>query len=335
MVRLWTWEALAHGAEVVSYFRWRQAPFAQEQFHAGLNMAGLDELSPGGQEAATTGQELAAFSPLPATAPAKVAIIFDYASYWATMVQPQGRDFRYEELVFRWYEALRRLGLDIDVVAPGQSLQGYALVVAPCLMQVDDATLRALKNAPGLVLIGPRSGSRDRHFGIPADLPPGPLAGLTGARVIEVGSLRPALAIPVSGEVSGEAIRWHERLQVMPDTEIAAHFTNGDPALLRRGGCHYLACWPDPALLSSVMKLLSDRAGLETLPLPEAIRLRRRGDLTFFFNYGEESWPVPTGFIPTLGARDVPPQGLVIARHATSCGIASNEVPSHVTVAAG
>ena len=29
-------EALAHGAEVVSYFRWRQAPFGQEQMHAGL-----------------------------------------------------------------------------------------------------------------------------------------------------------------------------------------------------------------------------------------------------------------------------------------------------------
>ena len=38
MVRLWTLEAHAHGAEVVSYFRWRQAPFAQEQMHAGLNL---------------------------------------------------------------------------------------------------------------------------------------------------------------------------------------------------------------------------------------------------------------------------------------------------------
>ena len=36
MVRLWTWEAFAHGADFVSYFRWRQAPFAQEQMHAGL-----------------------------------------------------------------------------------------------------------------------------------------------------------------------------------------------------------------------------------------------------------------------------------------------------------
>ena len=28
--------AFAHDAEVVSYFRWRQAPYAQEQMHAGL-----------------------------------------------------------------------------------------------------------------------------------------------------------------------------------------------------------------------------------------------------------------------------------------------------------
>ena len=27
MARLWAWEAFAHGAEAVCYFRWRQAPF--------------------------------------------------------------------------------------------------------------------------------------------------------------------------------------------------------------------------------------------------------------------------------------------------------------------
>ncbi len=36
MARLWALEAFAHGAEAVCYFRWRQAPFAQEQMHAGL-----------------------------------------------------------------------------------------------------------------------------------------------------------------------------------------------------------------------------------------------------------------------------------------------------------
>ena len=36
MIRFWTLEAFAHGADCVCYFRWRQAPFAQEQMHAGL-----------------------------------------------------------------------------------------------------------------------------------------------------------------------------------------------------------------------------------------------------------------------------------------------------------
>ena len=51
VVRLWAWEALAHGAEVVSFFRWRQAPFAQEQMHAGLNRPD-NVLDIGGHEAA-------------------------------------------------------------------------------------------------------------------------------------------------------------------------------------------------------------------------------------------------------------------------------------------
>ncbi|MFY0597821.1 MAG: beta-galactosidase [Cognatishimia sp.] len=34
--RLWVWEAFVAGAEVVSFFRWRQPHFGQEQMHEGL-----------------------------------------------------------------------------------------------------------------------------------------------------------------------------------------------------------------------------------------------------------------------------------------------------------
>lgn len=62
MVRLWTWQAFAHGAEVVSYFRWRQAPFAQEQMHAGLNRPDCS-LDQGGIEATQVAEELQLFKP--------------------------------------------------------------------------------------------------------------------------------------------------------------------------------------------------------------------------------------------------------------------------------
>lgn len=310
MVRLWSWEALAHGAEVVSYFRWRQAPFAQEQMHAGLNLPGLDEWSVGGLEAMQVAKELAALGPLPDGEKASVALVHDYASYWASMIQPQGKDFRYEELAFRWYEGLRRLGLDVDFVRPGADLSGYKLVVVPCLMQVDEAALTVLKNTDALVLYGPRSGSRDRHFRIPENLPPGPLAPLTGTRQTQVASLRPGIRDTVSGVVSGAAIRWREYLQTT--AEVFGRFENGDPALTGNDRHHYLACWPDEALLSSTLTLLANKAGLQTLDVPSHIRIRRRGKFTFAFNYGSEAWTIPVSGDFVLGDQVLKPQDVAV-----------------------
>ncbi len=308
MVRLWTWEGFAHGAEVVSYFRWRQAPFAQEQMHAGINLPGLDELSVGGLEAETVGRELAKIGELPGSQQAPVGLLYDYETYWATMIQPQGKDFRYDELAFRWYEGLRRLGLDVDFVRPGASLDGYKLVVVPCLMQVSEAALQALTATKALVLYGPRSGSRNRHFHIPENLPTGALSGLTGARVTQVSSLRPGLGENVSGIVEGRVERWRESIETA--AEILARFENGDPALTAMGKHLYLACWPDAQLLKSVLGLAAERAGLATIDLPDTIRVRRRGDIVFAFNYGHQAWQIPFSGEFLLGDSVVPPQGV-------------------------
>ncbi|HEV7256034.1 MAG TPA: beta-galactosidase [Mesorhizobium sp.] len=312
MIRLFTWEALAHGADVVSYFRWRQAPFAQEQNHAGLNLAGLDELSQGGVEAQAVGRELTELGELPPVGQAQVALVFDYEAAWVTGVQPQGRDFDYGELAFRWYEAARRLGLDIDVVGPGMSLEGYRLVLVPSLPIVSEAAERALRAASGVVLYGPRTGSRDRNFAIPSGLAPGPLRDLLGFRVREVSSLRPNLSLAVEGTVEGHAIRWRDHLE----TELPplACFADGGPALVANRNHLYLACWPDAALLERVVALVADRAGLDTLPVPEGVRLRRRGDLTFAFNYGDAVWNGPKGADYLLGGRKVGPQDLSVWR---------------------
>ncbi|MDO6966593.1 beta-galactosidase [Rhizobium alvei] len=312
MVRLWTWEALAHGAEVVSYFRWRQAPFAQEQMHAGLNLPGLDEWSPGGREARQVAEELAALGPLPETGQAPVAILFDYQSHWSTVIQPQGKDFRYEELCFRWYEALRHLGLNVDFVRPGASLEGYRLVLVPCMTEVDEATRAELARTAATVLVGPRSGSRDRNFRIPDMLPPGPLGELSGNRIVQVASLRPGLADAVTGSVSGAAIRWREYAESR--ATVLARFENGDPALTERNNLLYLACWPDEKLLASTMALVTEKAGIATMPVPDFIRIRRRGPLSFAFNYGTEDWALPAGAEILLGEAVLKPQAVAIWR---------------------
>lgn len=310
MIRLWTWEALAHGAEVVSYFRWRQAPFAQEQNHAGLNLAGLSEWSVGGREALQVGEELNRLDTLPASRQSKVAIVYDYEASWITTIQPQAKDFRYFELVFRWYEAVRRLGLDVDFVPPGHSLDGYELVLVPSLPHVSESAIIAFEGAKGMVLYGPRTGSKSRHFSIPEGLSPGPLRGLLGLRVTQVSSLRPGVIDPVTGKVTGYAERWREYVET--DATVLAHFANQDAALTAKNNHHYLACWPDMKMLQSTIALLADKAKLNTIELPDHIRIRQRDNLSFAFNYGTTNWTIPANGAMLLGEQILKPQAVSI-----------------------
>ena len=314
MVRLWTYEALAHGAETVSYFRWRQAVQAQEQMHAGLNLPGTHELSAGGKEAGEVSRELSKLGPLPPSGKASVALVYDYEAVWIARIQPQGADFRIEELAFRCYEAVRRLGLDVDILRPGAPLAGYKLVLVPSMPHVTDAAAAAFAAADGVVLYGPRTGSKTRNFAIPPNLPPGPIAGLTGVRVTQVSSLRPNLSEPVTGSVMGRAIRWRDYLTLGEGAIALATFANGDPALTFKGDQAYLACWPDADLLASVMARFSKLAELPMTPLPDTVRLRRRGALTFAFNYGNEPWAAPNLGTLLLGGQTVGAQSVSVWR---------------------
>lgn len=312
MVRLWTLEAHAHGADVVSFFRWRQAPFAQEQMHAGLNLPGLHELSPGGHEAGQAAHDLAALGPLPPARRAPVALVFDYEAAWVCQAQPQGASFDYLELAFRWYEAVRRLGLDVDIVRPGEPLDGYQLVLAPSLPIVGEAAEATFAAAGGVVAFGPRTGSKTRSFAIPDGLPPGPLRTLLPLRVIEVSSLRPGVAKAVAGALGGMAERWVEHIET--EAECLARFEDGRPAVVASGRCVYVGFWPGRETLAALMGHLAAKAGLATVDLPEAVRLRRRGGFVFAFNYGADPWPSAREAPPVLGGAVVAPRGLSVWR---------------------
>jgi len=310
MVRLWTWEALAHGAEVVSYFRWRQAPFAQEQMHAGLNRP---DYAPdvGFFEVEQTARELATV-PRGDTGRAPVALVFDYEAEWVLSIQPQGREFSYKAHVFEWYSAIRRLGFDVDIVPPGASLEGYALVLVPTLPIVSDAAVKSFEATGAQVAFGPRSGSKTAHFQIPQNLPPGPLQRLLGVKVTRVESLAPNLVEELRWNARPYATRlWREHLE-FSGTGIQAQFGDQRPALVNTGRFHYLACVTDAPFLMDWFESLAKAAGLQPLRLPEGGRLRRRGGLTFAFNSDPEPWkaPVPQGSRLVLGDGVVPPQGV-------------------------
>ena len=238
MARLWAWEAFAHGAEAVCYFRWRQAPFAQEQMHAGLLRPDSAPAQAFG-EAEAVAQELAAM-PDVGTAKADVALVFDYASDWAWEMQPQGRSFSYFWLVFHIYKGLRRLGLNVDILPPDTAdLSPYKLVLAPGLFTLSDPLKAALAVHKGTAILGPRTNSKTPDFAIPVPLPPA-LPGLD-AVIARVESLPPDVPVPLAQ--GGNLINWREKLEGTAGAVEMAE--DGWPALVSAGKLHYLAGWPD------------------------------------------------------------------------------------------
>ena len=317
MARLWAWEAFAHGAEVVSYFRWRQYHSAQEQMHAGL-LRPDSQPAPAYHEASQVAREVNAIGIGGVAGKARVAIVYDYESEWAWQIQPQAKGFSHHALVRAVYVPLRKRGVDVDILSPQtEDFSGYDIVVIPALFAWNEKLRGAVAGFEGHLLIGPRSGSKTGNFTIPETLPPGLPQNLLDAKVVRVDSINPAYAVPVKG--GGAVSHWRERLEtraavVMEDAEDF-------PVLIAQGKLHYLAASGDRALMQRIVDYLLDEANLPTVILPAGVRCRVRDGFRIYFNYGNTSAtlvPAADETAYVIGGADIPAAGVSIARLATA-----------------
>ncbi|GAB3482855.1 beta-galactosidase [Marinomonas epiphytica] len=296
-VRLWTWEAFSHGAEVVSYFRWRQAPFAQEQMHAGLLRPDA-QLAEAAIEAGKVNEEVKQLATqlgvsvdelmaLPSAG--KVAVMFDYDACWALDIQPQSQAYRYLFWSYRVYEALRELGLSVDIVSSKADLNKYAMLVLPAQVHIDEDLQTRLSAFEGVLLAGPRSGSKTQSYQIPHNLAPGPLAQILPLTVERVDALPDHTQPSVFGQWgSGKLKHWHE--QIATQLPVLLQDSEANPVLVGEGKRFYLGSCLDTKVLKDCFARLAEKAGLVTTYLPEGVRLRERGDLIFVLNYSKNSY---------------------------------------------
>lgn len=284
MIRLWAWEAFAHGAEVMSWFRWRQAPFAQEQMHTGL-------LLPNGAEDSAVDEirqltkELATIE-VPATSQAPVALVFDYSGDQMLRIQPQGNNFEPLEWVTQIYTAIHSQGVDIDILCVDAitetSLAGYQMVVLANCVSVSADLINCLQAFDGHTVIGPRCGSKTTDYSIPPNLPPAELTSLIPLQITRVESLPDFVSVKTDNGF--QAIRWREKVNT--DLPAVGTFPDGWGFYYRHNDCHYLNCCLDT---DSLRLFFTDRlreAGIETTDCTEGLRFRQRGPLCFAFNFG-------------------------------------------------
>ena len=325
MVRLWSHQAFAHGADVVAYFRWRAARGAQELMHAGLNLHDgspdrateearrvADELEAGELKAGAAGEKEGGAVRAP------VALLFDYENLWATNLQPHAQGWNYWALLWDTYTALRGFGLDVDIVPPRRDLKPYKAVFAPALHLADEALaqqLTAYVQDGGRLVVGPRSGAKTRSDIAQAPAP-GPLGDLMGVRIDHVDALRPG----VSGEVEygGERYAYATWADLLTPTtaEVRATYRTpayeGTAAVTRQGvgagTCITLGMWGSLALHQALFREILEETGLTPLELPEGLRLSRRGTRRYLMNFNAETLELPStlhSFGETIASHDV------------------------------
>ena len=279
MVRLWGLEAIAHGAEVVSFFRWRQMPVAQEQYHAGLLFPDSTD-APGLGDVRQLSKDLDALGHVEPT-PGDVAIVFDYASEWASKVLPQGADYSYFRLVFSAYRALRRAGLNVDIVSPlHRDFADYGFVLVPGLVNLPDALVGALAQTPSI--FGPRTGLATPELG--QKVPAGPnLPGLD-LHVRATESLPPDCGMPVNW---GSIEHWMEHTSGTAPAPLRK--PDGAPLIAGNDGTYYLTGWPDDRLWDHIVSWIADVCSQALDPQPGAQRKRKARQHVFTFDYSAES----------------------------------------------
>jgi beta-galactosidase len=296
-MRLQALQAIAHGAEAIFFFRWRTARFGTEQhWHGVLDADGragrrYRELCALSEELASLRHALGDARPL-----AEAALLHDYDSRFALQAQPTNRALAYEENLQRHYEALRRLGLGVDVVAPDADLSRYALVVAPNLYVVDPTVAEALRryvDEGGVLVLSPRAGVKDRANALPERPLPAWLDELAGLEVVDYVSDRKPAPVAVDG---GIFAGWYEEVELKGARPLALYTTGefaGTPAVavndVGHGRVVYIAGVADVPTLCGLLRSVCD-TGVELPDDVELVRLTSgtNGELSFLLNHSDD-----------------------------------------------
>ena len=310
-ITLWTMQSIAHGADYISYFRWRTCPFGTEMYwHGILDYSGREnrrllELKEIHKKLCRM-QEVAG-----AVYQARVAVVRDYDNIWDAEIDHwHGRIQRPSEDAL--FVALQQKHIMYDYVYLDDSvnegqLARYSLLFYPHPEILTEKRMKLLENyvaAGGKIVFGCRTGQKDlRGFCVMEKLP-GLAFRLTGTDVLEY-----SLAAPDEADVH---VLWDGAELSAPifrdmlaaageDAAVLARYVGGcyagEPALIcnsfGKGKAYYYGSTFDVDTVKFFLEKLSVTEPLEAvLNLPEgcelAVRRKDGVDYIFVLNYSKE-----------------------------------------------
>jgi beta-galactosidase len=291
-VRLWTYQAIAHGGMGVNYFRWDTATFgAEEYWHGMLNHD--RSKSPAFDEIQQTVKELKALGPeiLHSQYVAETALLFDYDCSWAVKIQPGHYALKYVDQVISWYGSISPSHSGMDVIGPGDDLEKYKIVFAPVVYVLSEEQAGRIRNFVqngGVFVTNFRLGVKNEYSQIVRTPLPGPLRDVMGVTVedyvpIYAGKQGVKFSSVLAGP-DGECGIWADILQPSK-AEVLGTYTSdtyaGRPAITMnnfgKGRAIYIGADLTAPSLARVLQKLGALAGVEQpFELPPGVELTAR-----------------------------------------------------------
>ena len=158
VMRLWSYQAVAHGSDSVMFFQMRRSIGACEKYHGAIIDHAGHENTRVFREAAALGAELDRIGDktLGTRIPSDIGILFDWDNWWAVEYSAGPSILlKYHEEVQKYYDALHGKNIPADVIAVDTDFEKYKVIIAPVLYMikpgVDEKLRQFVKNGGTLI----------------------------------------------------------------------------------------------------------------------------------------------------------------------------------------
>ncbi len=288
--------AVAHGADAVLTYQFRQSRFGSERFHSALvpNAGAQTRYHKSVRQLGTDLEQLSEV--VGSHRRGDVALLHDWDSSWAASEATVPSRLRHPyEVLAAWHRPLWARGLQVDIVHAESDLDRYPVVLAPIQHMLTEAALTRLRSfieGGGHLVMGPFSAVVDTNDALlPGPFPCG-LTDLLGASGEQWWPL-PQQGVTVHSARFGRFFAEHWAEQFDPgDAHVLAWFEHSDlgPAILRspRHKFTYIACdMADVVLddvIGSVLHEARVRPDLGVVSDPGGAEVHYRDPFTFVLN---------------------------------------------------
>ncbi len=281
VMRLWSYQAMAHGADTVLFFQMRRSIGACEKYHgAVIEHVGTEdtrtfrEISELGKELRDIGNATIGMA-----TKSDVAVMFDWDNWWSVEYSAgPSKDILYRELVGDYYKTLRKMNINVDIISQDADLSGYRVVIAPVLYMVKgdlDERIRQFVSEGGTFVTGFFSGYVQENDLVVTGGYPGKLRDILGIWVEE----SDAFASDHENSFSFLGHRYPARIlcdiihlesaKMMDDYGYLEDFYHGNPVLTAnkfgKGKAYYVATSSNESFREAFLYDILGKSGIHPL----------------------------------------------------------------------